>query len=116
MKKRKRTRVFSRTADIRKALFISMARALLLQEKIQTTETRAKEIARFAEKLVTKAKKNTLGARRELLVYFEPSLVKKMAEKIAPRYEGRSGGYTKITKLVPRKSDGARMAIVELIP
>ena len=115
MKKGKRGRILSRTSGVRKALFISLARALILKEKIQTTEAKAKEIAPFVETLVAKAKKNNLAARRELLRYFELSLAGKMIEKIAPRYKERRGGFTRITKLAPRKSDGARMAILEFV-
>lgn len=115
MRKRKRGRILSRTSDVRKALLISLARQLFLKEKIQTTEAKAKEVAPFAETLVAKAKKNNLAARRELLLYFEPSLAGKIMEKIALRYQERRGGFTRITKLAPRKSDGARMAMLELV-
>lgn len=115
MNKKKRGRKFSRKIGPRKALIISLARALLLHEKIQTTEAKAKEASRFFEKLVTKAKRRTVPMHREILRYFEPALAKKMLEDVAPRYRERQGGYTRILKLGPRKSDGARMAIVELV-
>ena len=115
MKKGNRGRILSRTSTVRKALLVSLARSFILKEKIQTTEAKAKEVAPFVEELITKAKKNNLAARRKLLLYFEPSLAGKMIEKIAPRYQERKGGFTRITKLAPRKSDGARMAILELV-
>lgn len=115
MRKRKRGRKFSRERAQRKALLISVARALVLKEKIQTTEAKAKEVSRLFEKLVTKAKKGDVSARRALLRYFEPQLAKKMVDDIALRYQTRHGGYTRIIKLGPRQSDGARMAILELV-
>lgn len=100
---------------MRKALLVSVARALAQKEKIQTTEAKAKEISPLMERLITKAKLNTLHTRRELLRYFDPKLAKKMVEEIAPRYRDRQGGYTRVIKTVPRKSDGAKMAIIELV-
>ncbi|MBZ9571828.1 50S ribosomal protein L17 [Patescibacteria group bacterium] len=115
MKKRKLGRKFSRKSNQRKALLKSLARALILNEKIKTTETKAKEVSRFLEKFITKAKKRDLSSRRLLLRFFPKKLVKKLIEDIAPRYKERGGGYTRIIKLGPRKSDGAKMAIIELI-
>ena len=94
---------------------LSLVRALAREEKIQTTEAKAKEASPLFEKLVTKAKQDNLATRRVLLPYFGPRLTKKMVEEIGPRYRERSGGYTRIVKTMPRKSDGARMAIIELI-
>ena len=113
MKKKKRGRVFGRKTGPRKALLVSIARSLVKNEKIRTTEAKAKEVSPFIEKLITKAKKGDLAARRGLLVYFEPQIAKKMIEDIAPRYKTRNGGYTRVIKLGPRRSDGARMAIIE---
>lgn len=96
-------------------MLISVARALAQKEKIQTTEAKAKEIAPLMDRLITRAKKDTLHTRRELLRYFDAKLVKKMVEEIGPRYRDRQGGYTRVIKTGPRKSDGARMAIVELV-
>lgn len=115
MKKRKTGRILSRKSAVRKALLVSVARALATKEKIQTTEAKAKETASLMERLITKAKQDNLHVRRELLLYFEAPLVKKMVEEIGPRYRSRQGGYTRVIKIAPRKSDGARMAIVELI-
>ena len=107
--------MFGRKTGPRKALLISIARSLVLKEKIKTTEAKAKETSPFVEKLITKAKKGDLAATRYLLEYFEPSVVKKMVEEIGPRYKERKGGYTRIVKLGARKSDGARMAMIELV-
>ena len=115
MKKRKKGRKFSRKRDQRKAFLKSLARALFLKEKIKTTEARAKEISGFAEKFISKAKKGGLSARRFLDKFFSKNLTKKLIEEIAPRYKERKGGYTRVVKLGQRKSDGAKMAIIELI-
>ena len=86
-----------------------------LKEKLKETEAKAKEASVFVEKLVTKSKNDTLKARRELLRYLQPKLTKKMVEEIGPRYRERTGGYTRITKLPMRKSDSAKMAIIEFV-
>lgn len=115
MHKRKRGRAFSRKVNVRKAMLLSVARALLERERIQTTEAKAKEVSPLVEKLLTRAQKGDLASRRELRAYFEPVLVKRIMEEIAPRYKERPGGYTRVVRLGPRKSDGAKMAILELI-
>lgn len=115
MRKRKRGRKLSRKRDQRKALLRNLASALFLKEKITTTETKAKELSSFAEKQITKSKTASLAARRLLLRNFSKEIVKKLIEEIAPGYKEREGGYTRIIKLGPRKSDGARMAIIELV-
>ncbi len=115
MKKLKKGRKFSRKRDQRRALLKSLATSLFLKEKIKTTEARAKEISRFAEKYITKAKKGDLASRRLLLRYFSKNVVKKLIEEIGPRYKERKGGYTRIIKLGIRKSDGAKIAIIELV-
>ena len=108
-------RKLSRKRDQRKALRASLATALFLKEKIKTTEAKAKELAVFAEKQISRAKKADLHSRRLLVNFFSPKIVKKLVEEIAPRYKERKGGYTRIIKLGPRKSDGAKMAIIELL-
>jgi len=115
MKKLKKGRKFSRKRDQRKALLKSSARSLFMNEKMKTTETKAKEISRFAEKFITRAKKGDLASRRILTRSFSKKLVKKLIDEIAPRYKKRKGGYIRIIKLGPRKSDGAKMAIIELV-
>ena len=116
MKKQKKGRKFSRKRDQRFALLRSLATALILKEKIKTTEAKAKELRSFAEKQITLAKKeNLISARRLLARNFSEKTVKKMVDEISPRYKTRSGGYTKIIKLGPRKTDGAKMAVIELV-
>lgn len=115
MKKRKRGRKLSRKRDQRRALLKGLSRTLILNEKIKTTQAKAKEMSPFVEKLITRAKKQDLASRRLLSRFFSPKTVKKLVDEIAPRYKDRKGGYTRIIKLGPRKSDGARMAIIELV-
>jgi large subunit ribosomal protein L17 len=115
MKKRVRQRKFGREAGPRKALVVSLARALIEKERIRTTEAKAKAISPFVEKCVTKGKKADLAARRNLISFFEPEIAKKVVEDIAPRYKTRKGGYTRVVKVAPRGSDGARMAIIEFV-
>jgi len=115
MRKRKKGRKFSRESSQRKALLKSLAREIFLKEKILTTEAKAKEISPLVEKEITRAKRGDINSKRLLSRKFSPEIVKKLVNEIAPRYKERKGGYTRIIKLGPRRSDGARMAIVELI-
>ena len=115
MRKRVQITKFSRKAAPRKALLSSIARALFIKGKIITTEARAKAISSLAERLITKSRKGDLTAIRFLSTYFDRPKVKKIIEEIVPKYKERTGGYTRVTKLGPRKSDGAKMAVIEFI-
>ena len=115
MRKRKKGRKLSRKRDQRKALFKTLAVSFLLREKIKTTEVKAKELSRFVEKQITRAKAGNLQAKKQLATLFPKEIVKKLTEKIAPQYKERKGGYTRVIKLGPRKSNGAKMAIIELV-
>lgn len=115
MRKQKKGRKFNRKTDERKALLRALICAVILEEKIKTTEIKAKEISGLVEKYITKAKKGDLACRRLLARYLNKKAVKKIVDEIAPRYKERKGGHTRIIKLGPRKSDGARMAIIELV-
>ena len=115
MRKRKKGRKLNREKDQRRALLKTLASALLWREKIKTTEAKAKEVSSFVEKFITLAKKKDLASQRRLAQFFPPPLVKKLIDEIAPRYQARKGGYTRIVKLGRRKSDGASMAFIELI-
>ncbi|MCK5044686.1 50S ribosomal protein L17 [Candidatus Parcubacteria bacterium] len=118
MRKRTKGKKFNRKRDQRKAFFKALLRGLALHGKIKTTESRAKEIRPLMEKFITIANKkdgNDLAKRRMLARSFSPELVKKIMAEIAPKYKEGNGGYTRITKLGQRTSDGARMAIIELI-
>jgi len=111
MKKRK----LSRKRNQKRALLRSLARSLILKEKIKTTEAKAKELSPFVEKLITRAKKGDLASKRILLQSFSKNIVKKIFDVLGPRYQERKGGYTRILKMGPRKSDGASIVIIELI-
>jgi len=112
---RKKSRKFSRKKDQRKALLRSLVRELFLKEKIKLTEAKAKEISIFAEKEIQEAKTGDLHSKKLLARKFSRNIVKKLVNEIAPRYKERKGGYTRIIKLGPRKSDGAKMSIIELL-
>ncbi|MBM3933653.1 MAG: 50S ribosomal protein L17 [SAR202 cluster bacterium] len=91
--------------------------SLIQHESIQTTEPKAKEIRRMAEKLITRSKGGTLHDRRMVAaVITDEKVVTKLFEVIGPRYKTRPGGYTRIMKTEPRKGDAAPMAILELVP
>jgi large subunit ribosomal protein L17 len=112
---RKKSRKLSRKRDQRKALLRNLLREFFLKEKIKLTEAKAKEISGLAEKEIQKAKAGDLHSKKLLARKFPKNIVKKLVNEIAPRYKERKGGYTRIIKLGPRKSDGAKMAIIELI-
>jgi len=115
MRKRKVGKKLSRKSSQKKALLKSLTSALILNEKIKTTEAKAKEVSITVEKFITKAKRKDLHSRKMLIRFLSPKLVKKLSDEIAPRYENRKGGYTRIIKLGQRKTDGAKMAIIELL-
>jgi large subunit ribosomal protein L17 len=99
----------------RGALLKNLMENLVRYEKIKTTEVKAKELRPFAERLITKSRRDTVVNRRHLARYLTPAGVKKLFAEISPRYQSRPGGYTRIYKLPSRKSDGSKMAIIELI-
>ncbi len=115
MRKRTVGRKFNRQRDQRKALIKLMCAEVFKHGRIKTTEARAKELRRFVEKFISRAKKNDLSARRYLLRYFPEELVKKIIDEIVPKYKTRQGGYTRIIKIEPRKSDASKMAFIELV-
>src|SRR3990167_9507782 len=106
-------RKFGRKKNQRVALLRSLAYSLALKGKIKTTEAKAKALRPYVEKLITLGKKETLASRRELVSRVGGEAAKKIAKDLAPMYKERSGGYTRITKMVPRKSDASKMAIIE---
>lgn len=100
----------------RKAMLRNLVTSLFREERINTTATRAKEVKSIAEKLVTTARHNDLAARRQALAYlYEEEVVRKLFDQIAPKYAGRTGGYTRIIKTGYRRGDGAPMVILELV-
>ena len=115
MKKLQAGRKFHRERDQRKALLKTLATALILKEKIVTTEAKAKELSPFVQKKITRAKKGDMAARRYLSTLFSAKVVKKLMEDVAVRYKERKGGYTRITKMGQRKSDSSKMAMIQLV-
>ena len=109
------TRKLGRTSDQRKAMLRAMTTYLLENGKIETTFYRAKEVQPIAEKMITLGKKNTLASYRKALGYItKEDVAKKVFSEIAPKYADRNGGYTRVTRLGPRKGDAAEMAVIEL--
>jgi len=108
-------RKFGREKDQRRAFKKSLVANLILKEKIKTTESRGKEIRSLAERLITCAKKGTLAGTRQAARFLPSPVVKKLIKEIAPRFKERKGGYTRITKLGRRMSDGAPMVFIEII-
>ncbi|PIV10416.1 MAG: 50S ribosomal protein L17 [Candidatus Portnoybacteria bacterium CG03_land_8_20_14_0_80_41_10] len=144
MKHRQKIRKFGRRRNQRQALLKNLAAHLILKERITTTEEKAKEIRPFVEKLITKGKSamtsreqsasgqdgsppkadasperaskgNGLAAVRYLTKYLPVKARQKLISQISPRYQKRNGGYARIIKLGPRRTDGAKMAIIELV-
>ncbi len=110
-------RKFNRDGNQRTALLRGLASSLVIHGRIETTEAKAKELRPKIEKLVTKAKNPTLANRRVLLAgfYNNEDVVTKLIDDIAPAYKERAGGYTRITKIVSRKSDGSPMAVIAFV-
>ena len=97
-------------------MLANLATALFEHGKITTTEAKARRLRPYAERLVTKAKRGDLHARRQVAaVIRDKAVVHELFTEIGPGYAGRSGGYTRITKLGPRKGDNAPMAVIELV-
>ena len=109
-------RKLGRTTAQRKAMLRGMVTLLLDCGKIETTYTRAQEVAAKAEEMITLGKTGTLAAYRDALAYItKEDVAKKVFSTIAPAYAGVAGGYTQIFKMGPRRGDGAEMAIVRLV-
>jgi large subunit ribosomal protein L17 len=116
MKHHRKITKLSREKGQREALVVSLANALIISDKMKTTEAKAKAIRPFIERLVTKAKANSLASRRLVLSRLKnETSVKKLFTTIAPKYATRAGGYVRIIKLPVRKSDGAKMAHIEFV-
>jgi len=114
MRHKKKGRKFGRERNQRRALMRGLAASFFVAGKIRTTEAKAKSLRPFAEKLITRAKKPSLPNQRYLYSILPPR-AGKMALEIAKSFSQRSGGYTRIVKLGARKSDGAKMAILEFV-
>ncbi len=109
-------RKLGRTSSNRKALFRSILTAFVKHGRIETTITKAKEVSKHVAKLITLAKKGDLHARRQVLaVLVDEEATRKLFDEIAPKYESRQGGFTRIYRVGPRRGDAAEMAIIELV-
>ena len=117
-------RKLGRTSAQRKAMLRDLTTDLIINERIETTETRAKELRSTVEKMITLGKRGDLHARRQAAAYVRNEVanaedgqdaLQKLFADIAPRYQERQGGYTRIMKLGPRRGDGAPMVIIELV-
>ncbi len=116
MRHLKKGRKLGTDASHRKAMLRSLATAVFTNERIKTTEAKAKEVRPLVEKIITWGKRGDVHSRRLALAELsDRELVHKVFDDIAPRYESREGGYTRILKLGPRKGDAAPMVILELV-
>ena len=102
-------RKLGRPTDQRRAMLRNLTTSLLENGKIETTVTRAKEVQKLADKMVTLGKANTLG------FVTKRDVVSKLFDEIAPKYSERNGGYTRVIKIGPRRGDAAEMAVLELV-
>ena len=112
----------NRRSDQRKAMLRDLVTQLIIHDRITTTETKAKELQRLADKMVTLGKKGTLASRKQAAqtVRFieaneDQNALQKLFDTIAPRFKERNGGYTRIYKMGPRRGDSTPMAIIEFV-
>jgi large subunit ribosomal protein L17 len=116
MRHGRKIKKLGRTSSHRKAMLENMAASLFTYHLIKTTEPKAKEVRKLAEKIITLAKREDLHAHRQVFdVIRDRALVKKIFTEIAPKLKDRVGGYTRVLKLGIRRGDGAQLAIVELL-
>ncbi len=116
MRHRKSGKILDRKVGPRKALIKNLAQSVILYEKVKTTQAKAKAVRPYVERLVTIAKEPTLANRRLLLRRLPTeNAVRKLIEVLGPRYKGRAGGYTRITKLGFRAGDRAAVSLVEFV-
>ena len=116
MRHRKSGRQLSRNSSHRWALMRNLVTALLRDEKIQTTDPKAKELRRWADRVITLGKAGSLHARRQVLaIVQDKAVVRKLFDTIAPRFKDRPGGYTRIIKIGWRRGDAAQMSLIELV-
>lgn len=109
-------RKLGKPTDQRMAMLRAMTTDLLEYGKIETTVSRAKEVAPLAEKMITLAKTNTLASYRQALSYItKEDVANKLFKEIGPKYADRNGGYTRVVRIGPRRGDAAEMAIIQLV-
>ncbi len=116
MNHNKSYRKLGRRSEHRMAMLMNLTISLINEERIETTVTRAKELRKFAERMVTLGKKGDLAARRRALAFLrDKDTVAKLFADVAPKYTERNGGYTRIMKTGVRRGDSSQMAIIELV-
>ncbi len=110
-------RKLGRTNKHRRSMLANLTKDVIMNGRIETTETRAKEVRKFVDKMITYGKNGSLVARRNALAFLHnnTTAVKKVFDELAPRYANRNGGYTRILKLAERRGDDALMVILELV-
>ena len=110
-------RKLGRTNKHRKSMLANLTKSVIMNEKIETTETRAKEVRKFVDKMITYGKDGSLVSRRKALAFMHNDnvVVKKVFDELAPKYANRNGGYTRILKLNESRGDDALMVILELV-
>ena len=109
-------RKLDRSSGHRQALFRNLVTDLLRYDALTTTEAKAKEIRPFVERMITLGKRGDLSARRQALAFiYDEKVVDRLFSEVAPRYQDRQGGYTRLVKLGPRLGDGAAMVRLELV-
>lgn len=116
MRHQKAGRKLGRTSSHRNAMFRNMATSFFKHERIETTDAKAKELQKIAEKMITLGKQGDLHSRRQVLrVIHDKGVIKSLFDTIAPRYQDRNGGYTRIFKVGRRHGDNASLSIIELV-
>ncbi len=110
-------RKLGRETRVRRSILAGLTKDVIMNESIVTTEARAKEVRKFVEKMITYGKKGTLVSRRKALAFLhnDNEVVSKVFNELAPRYESRNGGYTRIIKLKERRGDDALEVRLELV-
>ena len=110
------TRKLGKTSDQRRAMLRQQVTDFLDTGRMETTYTRAKEISAMAEKMISLGKKKNLAAYRQALAFItREDVAKKLFDEVAKTYESREGGYTRVTRISPRRGDAAEMAVLELV-
>ena len=116
MRHRKQGRKLSMTAGKRKKMLRSLAASIILYERVETTEARAKEARRIVDRLITVGKKRTLASKRQLLAELpQKSAAAKIQKELVTKYEKRNGGYTRIVRMTPRAGDNSPRVMIELL-
>lgn len=110
-------RKLGRETRIRRSILAGLTKDVIMHESVVTTEARAKEVRKFVEKMITYGKKGTLVSRRKALAFLhnDKEVTNKIFNELAPRYENRNGGYTRIIKLKERRGDDALEVKIELV-